>query len=461
VPGPAPAPRTAARPRGRAALVAAVVRRARVPRRWLAAGGLLLGGLSLASAVAGAQGVAPADAVEEQAAARVAAAVCDKRVVLLGELPEHGHARGFGVKARIVERLVARCGFRAVLFEAGSYDFFGLERAIAAARRVPAAAGRTDSLGTDSLELALARAIGGLWWTRELAGWRRWLVQEAVAGRVALGGLDDQPIGMTAAYARATLPGLVAAAVPPARAAECRDAVARHVGWRYDAAARYDGAERARLADCARLAADRAPAAGTAAARGDDRRTTDEIMLDDLAGYFAREREAPQRGDSAMPDRDLVMARNLSWRLTRLPRDAKVVVWTATTHAARAGGTPSARALKVSPMGERLAERWGDRMAVVGFTALGGQWGWAGRPSQPLAPLPPDALEARALAGGTANAPANDPAAWAYLDRAALRALGAVPSRLFGRVATTDWSTAFDGVVVIRDEAAPTFEPRR
>ena len=37
-------------------------------------------------------------------------------------------------------------------------------------------------------------------------------------------------------------------------------------------------------------------------------------------------------------------------------------------------------------------------------------------------------------------------------------ALGSVPSRLFGRVTTTDWSTAFDGVLMIRDEVAPTFE---
>jgi erythromycin esterase-like protein len=120
--------------------------------------------------------------------------------VLLGELPDHGHARGFGVKARIVERLVANCGFRAVLFEAGSYDFFGLERAIAATPQAPA----------DSLEVALGRAIGGFWWTRELAGWRRWLVHEAVTGRVAIGGLDDQP-SATAAFARATMPGLVGA----------------------------------------------------------------------------------------------------------------------------------------------------------------------------------------------------------------------------------------------------------
>jgi erythromycin esterase-like protein len=108
-------------------------------------------------------------------------------------------------------------------------------------------------------------------------------------------------------------------------------------------------------------------------------------------------------------------------------------------------------------MGARLAERWGDRLAVLGFTALRGQWSRAGQPSQPLAPLPPHALEARALATGAAG----DTAGWAYLDRAALRSLGAVPSRLFGRLETTDWSAAFDGVLVIRDEAAPTFEPRR
>ena len=433
----------------------------------LLVGGLLLGGLSIISATAGAQRVEPAtgspganaatNALEEQAAARVAAAVCSKRVVLLGELPEHGEARGFGVKARIVERLVASCGFRAVLFEAGSYDFLGLEAAIATRARAPAgpSGAAAGAGGADSLELALARAIGGLWWTRELAGWRRWLVREAAAGRVAVGGLDDQP-SATAAYARATLPGLVGAAAPPARAAECQEAVARHLGWGYSATLPYDSTERARLADCARLAADRALVARTPTARPAER-TPDEVMLDNLASYFARERGAAERGAAATPDRDLVMARNLEWWSTRLPQDAKIVVWTATTHAARAAGAQPVLPLGVRPLGARLAERWGDRLAVIGFTALQGQWSRAGRPSQPLAPLPPHSLEARALADGASG----DAAGWAYLDRATLRSLGSVPSRLFGKVTTTDWSTAFDGVLVIRDEAAPTFEPRQ
>lgn len=438
-----PASRAATRLR-----VAAAVRCARGSRQRVAVGALLLGGLFLVSTAAGAQRGAPAvggptsslgvhsatDELEEQAAARVAAAVCGKRVVLLGELPEHGEARGFGVKARIVERLVARCGFRAVLFEAGSYDFFGLERAIATAPRTPAGAVRTDSI-----ELALARAIGGLWWTRELAGWRRWLAREAVAGRVAVGGIDDQP-GATAAYARATMPGLVGAEVPPARSAECRDAVARYFSWSYTAAVAYDSTERARLAGCTRVAADRALAARTSTARA---ATPREVMLGDLASHFARE-----NGSAGAPDRRLVMAQHLAWWTERLPRDAKIVVWTATTHAARTPCLPS-----VCRLGARLDERWGDRLAVIGFTALRGEWSRAGEPVQQLVPLPPQALEARALAASAAG--------WAYLDRAALRSIGAVPSRLFGNVTTADWSTAFDGVVVIRDEAAPTFEPRR
>ena len=104
-----------------------------------------------------------------------------------------------------------------------------------------------------------------------------------------------------------------------------------------------------------------------------------------------------------------------------------------------------------------LGARWGDQLAVIGFTAFRGHWSRAGRPSQPLAPVPPDALEARALAAEASG----DSVGWAYLDRAALRSFGSVPSRLFGRITTTDWSNVFDGVLVIRDEVAPTFEPRR
>jgi erythromycin esterase-like protein len=68
-------------------------------------------------------------------------AVCQKQIVLLGELPIHGEAHSFDAKSKIADRLIAQCGFTAILFEAAIYDFIGLERARANAHRHAGAAG--------------------------------------------------------------------------------------------------------------------------------------------------------------------------------------------------------------------------------------------------------------------------------------------------------------------------------
>jgi erythromycin esterase-like protein len=53
--------------------------------------------------------------------------ICDKKVVLLGELPNHGEAVGFKIKAEIVQKLVEQCDFNGLFFEAGIYDFIGFQ----------------------------------------------------------------------------------------------------------------------------------------------------------------------------------------------------------------------------------------------------------------------------------------------------------------------------------------------
>src|SRR5262245_18114102 len=189
-------------------------------------------------------------------------AVCQKQVVLLGELPTHGEAHTFDAKSRIADRLIAQCGFTAILFEAGIYDFIGLERAA--------------ETGTATPEL-LDNAIGRFWWTRELTPWRRALFEAATRQRVVVGGLDDQ-VSITSHYAKAALPRLVAAASSESTAAECRQAVSRHVGWRYDAANPFDDREQLRLQRCARNAADAA-----AANRSLD--AADRVMLESFARY--------------------------------------------------------------------------------------------------------------------------------------------------------------------------------
>jgi len=349
--------------------------------------------------------------------ARVTDAVCDKEIVVLGELPSHGEAQAFEVKARIVERLVERCGFDALLFEAPVYDFIGFGKAVARGTAEPA---------------GLDRSIGRFWWTRELAEWRGWLFRRAASGRLVLGGLDDQ-VSATSEYARATLPRLIGASLPAPEAPGCEQAVARNLHWRYGAGQEFDEPERIRLERCARLAVDALAATGAG--------TAERVMAGNLASYFAR-----QRGSPGAPGRDEVMYRNLLWHRSQLPAGSKLIVWTATVHAARRQGT-----LPEKPLGAWLAERWGRRAATIGFSALAGQSSMAGTPAKPLHPAPPGSLEAHATGA----------AARVFLDARALRGMGSVPSRLFGTFTTARWSDHFDGVIVIRAETAPTFAPWR
>lgn len=350
------------------------------------------------------------------ALARIADAVCGKELVVLGQLPSHGEARGFEAKRWIVERLVTKCGFDAVLFEAPVYDFVGFEIA---------------SRGDSATQWHLDRAIGRLWLTRELTDWRRWLFRRATGRTLLIGGLDDQ-VSITSEHARATLPGLVAASLPKERAAACGEAVARHLHWRYDASQRFDAAEKERLSRCT------GEAAAAVAARVKGRQATPAlVMLENLAGYVGRQWNAAEGRE-----RDEAMHRNLLWHAARMPKGSKVIVWTATTHAARLTGE-----IPWEPLGARIAERWGNRAATIGFTAFAGQSSTAGQPSRPLAELPAGSLEERATTADSG---------WVLLDRPALRKMGVVPSRLLGRITAADWSTYFDFVLAIREEVAPT-----
>src|SRR5688500_4086903 len=175
-------------------------------------------------------------------------AVCQKQIVLLGELPTHGEAHTFDAKSKIADRLIAQCGFTAILFEAGIYDFIGLERAAATRTATPE---------------QLDNAIGRFWWTRELTPWRRALFEAATRPEmkrsVVVGGLDDQ-VSITSHYAQSELPRLVAAASSDSTATECRQSVIRNVRWTYDATNPFDEREHLRSKQSAPTPAESAPA---------------------------------------------------------------------------------------------------------------------------------------------------------------------------------------------------------
>lgn len=363
--------------------------------------------------------LAPVARAQERVASSVVdgvvSAVCQKQIVLLGELPTHGEALAFEAKSKIVDRLISQCGFGAVLFEAPVYDFVGLERSSKAGK---ASADQLDN------------AIGRFWWTRELAPWRRALFDAAAKQRIVLGGIDDQ-VSITSLYGRANLAELVAAASAEGQATACRQTVTRNLNYTYDTATPFDEPEQRRLQQCARDAAAR-----SAANRSFD--AADRVMLENFSRYADRQPAGDQW------TRDESMSRNVAWHLDRLPPNTKVIVWTATVHAAKQRGASAG-----VPMGARIVERWGERVGSVGFTAFGGFTSRAARPAAAIAEAPADSLEAKATTDSTS----------AFLNAKALRALGPISSRLLGKFTTDTWSNYFDVVVVFRQEVAPTFDP--
>lgn len=370
----------------------------------------------LATVLAAAGSAAPAPAHADAGIVdAVVADACARRIVLLGELGTHGEARAHAAKAEAARRLVEECGFDTILFEAPMHEFSALEA--------------SGGDGGPS-QAALDDAIGGFWRTAELAPWRAWLRGRVASGRLYIGGIDDQ-VAATSNLTEASMPAVVASTLADADGAACSDSVARHLAWGYDASHPFDAAEKARLYGCARRArdalAERDPSSPAAAS------------LAAFAAYVGR-----QAGDADARTRSASMHALLEWHRLRRGTAPRVVVWTATPHAARGEGSGRGG----QPLGSRLATAHGDALWSIGFSALGGRSLQAGVTARVLEPMPPDSLEARALADGRGAA---------YLAGEALHAVDGTPSRLFGPTRAAAWSREFDAVIVFREEVQPTF----
>lgn len=368
------------------------------------------------------------EAPQEAAALDAAVAdLCRARIVLLGENGAHGDGRTPAFKADLVRRLVDDCGFDAVAFEASRYDFLALDRAL---RR-----------GEPATSDMLASAVGGLWnQNREVQPLFPFLIERAAARRIVLAGLDDQLGSRGAFYSLERMPAELAARLPAPRDADCRDRLMRRIWSRYDAQTPYDDAARAGLRAC--LAE-----IGASAATEPEATTGAEVrdMTANIERWLDREGLAL---NPFVQGRDRSMFLNLKALVDSLPGDARVVVWTANSHAAR-----DARAVDVFSNGPNLGalavREWGDRLFALGFGAAGGSYRERARTPKAIAPAAPGSLEGRALAAPAVQA--------AYLGPAALAALppvegGALDHR---RSATVDWRSVYDGVVIFRAERPP------
>lgn len=351
---------------------------------------------------------------------RLVGSLCDKQVVLLGEA-DHGDGRSWQIKSSIVRALVASCGFNAVAFESGMYDFLALEAAYQAGT-----ATRAD----------LASAIGAIWsGARQMQPLVSDLHSWSSSGSVRVLGIDDQ-IHSTAYFAQRGLPAALTAHLADRRGAQCEAGLFRHTTWAYDDAHPFDEQANERLLACL----DEVGVALQSRLRS-PQRFGELAMAESLHRFLSR--SFVSDAAESFNARDASMFQNLRWHLDRLGPETRLIVWTAGIHAARTLEPIEAYRGRI-PLGGQFGALDDGRLASIGFTAASGASQPRGRPRLVLDPAPADSLEGRALGDGQALR---------YLDADALAGFGAIAARPLGhRYHRARWDQVFDGLVVLREE---------
>lgn len=351
--------------------------------------------------------------------------LCSRDVVLLGEGANHGDGRSLAFKSELVQRLVEHCGFDAVIFEASSYDFLEIDRRLTKGQPVTRA--------------MVSSAVGGLWNRNdEMQPLTTFLHQAVVAGRVRLGGIDDQLGSAGAFYSIGDMPAELAALLPSSRAIECTEVLRQLIFGQLTSPSPETSTLVACLAEM-RRAVDAAP-------EGVDRQARERHLIN-IGSYLAR-----QGADRSqyLDGRSQAMWSNFRWLVAnRFGPDAKVIVWGASVHLSRdASAYPTFATIK--NFGSYVDHAYGDSAFFLGFTAAAGSY-MEGTQIRERPQATPGSLEAAALATSTADS--------IYLGRSDLESLDEAPASIFSPSAapvTAVWSEVLDGVVVFRVERPPT-----
>lgn len=355
---------------------------------------------------------------------------CGKQVVLLGESPTHGFGKTMKFKADLIRELVEGCHFNAVFFESGIYDFLNIQTQIESGGKVA--------------DDALAAAIGGLWANRAVGPLVPYLLDKVRGGQLAIGGIDDQ-VGR-GTWAQRQMPADLVQYLGGDDKARCLGILQRHVLWQYRDDAPYGPEDKALIVGCL---SDIETNIGQTPA-GVPSRVAHLAMVASLKRQFARDfmQDLPAL-DSAtrlFNARDGSMYQNFRWLVSRLPAGSKVIVWTATTHAARdPRRVPGFESLV--PLGSLVQDDYGVRSFALFISAASGSYARARQPVQQLSPAPEGSLERRAFAGvGDAR----------YYRPQELHELGAIAGRALGTGFTTArWDELCDGLVIFREERPP------
>ena len=361
-------------------------------------------------------------------------ALCGKEVALLGESPTHAFGETLQFKAELVRRLVQNCGFRAVFFESGTYDFLHMRQ----------------KQRTSVIDAEIAAAIGGLWRNEEVQSLVPFLREKYAAGAIILGGLDDQ-IG-AGSYASRAMAADLARPLSGQQRLDCLATFERHLQWRYTEAEPYRPAAKTKLLGC--LAASRTALSSErgrpAAVRSDDQAAIESFERNVARNFVEDDFSKPDQEVRWFNDRDRSMSLNFAYLASGLPPGSKIIVWAATVHVAKSLGSAEGFTGK-EPFGSYVWREYGDRAFSLGFSALAGEYQFTRPPVRLLSAAPALSLEAGALTGEVPSV---------FLSTRDLDAT--VEGRALGTGFTrAHWSSLVDGMVIFRRERAPRWLPGR
>lgn len=359
---------------------------------------------------------------------------CNKTIVLLGEPRVHGFGKVLDFKVELTRRLINQCHFDRFFIESGIYDFLNIEKMRRSGKKVT--------------EEMIQAGIGGIWANQEVARLIPDLLNGVDSGKLTLGGLDDQ-LGR-GTYAQREMAGDLVKYLDGDNKDRCLPALERHILWQYSSASPYSPEDRARLIGCL----DQIEAAASNVHT--DNAACDSAMATSLKRLLSRDfPEPPAAGiDADVQDwneRDRSMYQNFQWLKSRMPAHSKIIVWTATVHAAKnLSEVPGENHVS---MGSFIHREFGNKAFALGSSEYSGSYAVGSRPVQQLVVAPDNSLEAMAFREKSSMT--------RYFDSKELRKFGPVAARPLGidfKVAT--WNEVFDGLVVFREEHPPTVSRR-
>lgn len=288
---------------------------------------------------------------------RVVHELCGKSVALLGESPLHGFGRALEFKVALIPRLIDECHYNAFLIESGTYDFLNIQKRLRS--------------GQEVTEPMVAAAIGGLWATREVQPLIPFLLDRAKAGRVVLGGLDDQLQRGT--YAQREMPSDIVEYLQGDEKARCLAILQRHTLWQYTDDSPYGPKDKALILGCLdRIETSLTKAPSSELPFREYYAAIVESLRSSLAWDFRQ--DVPKGVDERIldfNDRDRWMYRNFQWLLSRLPAHSKMIVWAANTHVAKdLRGVPGEEGMV--PLGFYVRRQFKSHAFALGFSAIPG-----------------------------------------------------------------------------------------